>query len=242
MAERYRPNESHPPGEDEDDDAPAAHIPPPPGGGGRAAAVPVSAPNDQRLDREVQRAQEQLLSLKRQQETIERQKRELEELSRRQEELERGKGEMTEKLTRALVILDRQTTEAQKRVEQLRATTDGFSNHLRALEGIQPKTWAGAEMPKELNRALSLVDHARSEFSQSRARLTTADPAATNAAGEPTAEAAGAANDYEELFQSGADRPFLHGVRTGTAFTLPLLLLGLLWLGIHIWLVLSARP
>ena len=243
MAERYRPNESYSPDEDENHDAPAAHIPPPPGGGGsRASVVPVAGQNDQRLDREVQRAQEQLLSLKRQQETIERQKRELEELSRRQEELERGKGEMTEKLTRALVILERQSTEAQKRVEQLRATTEGFSNHLRALDGIQPKSWAGPEMPKELNRALSLVDHARSEFNQSRARLTTPDPAATTPGGEVSTAAAASANDYEEMFQQGSDRPFLHWVRNGTAFTLPLLLLGLLWLAIHIWLVLSVRP
>ena len=241
MAERYRSNESYSP--DEEDENHAAHIPPPPGGtGGRAGAVPVAAPNDQRLDREVQRAQEQLLSLKRQQETIERQKRELEELSRRQEELERGKGEMTEKLTRALVILERQGTEAQKRVEQLRATTEGFSNHLRTLESIQPKSWAGPEMPKELNRALSLVDNARSEFNQSRARLATPDPAATTPAGEVSTAAAGAAQEYEEMFQQGSDRPFLHWVRNGTAFTLPLLLLGLLWLAVHVWLVLSARP
>ena len=47
------------------------------------------------LDSQVQKAQEQLLQLKRQQEQIEKQKRELEELSRRQEELERGRAEMT---------------------------------------------------------------------------------------------------------------------------------------------------
>ena len=46
------------------------------------------------LDNQVQRAHEQLLSLKRQQETIEKQKRELEELSRRQEQLNAGKAEI----------------------------------------------------------------------------------------------------------------------------------------------------
>lgn len=251
MAERLRPNSSLPPSgnvEESNASAPAAaHLPPPPGrstsapnvvGGGGGSV----APNDQRLDREVQRAQEQLLNLKRQQEAIERQKRELEELSRRQEELERGKGEMVDKLTRALVILERRTSEAQKRVEQLRATTEGFSNHLRTLEGIQPKTWAGSDMPKELNRALSLVDHARSEFNQSRARLTDADPVAANAAGEDPAEAAATAGEYEELFQEGTDRSFLYWLRAGTAFTLPLLILGLLWLTVHLWLVLAARP
>jgi len=54
------------------------------------------------LDDKVQRAQEQLLHLKRQQETIERQKRDLEELSRKQDELEKGRSEMVEKLSRSL--------------------------------------------------------------------------------------------------------------------------------------------
>ncbi len=57
------------------------------------------------LDSQVQKAQEQLVQLRRQQEQIEKQKRELEELSRRQEELERGRAEMTDKLTRSLVVL-----------------------------------------------------------------------------------------------------------------------------------------
>ena len=47
-------------------------------------------PSAEHLDNQVQKAQEQLLQLKRQAEVIEKQKRELEELSRRQEELERG--------------------------------------------------------------------------------------------------------------------------------------------------------
>ena len=46
------------------------------------------------LDSQVQKAQEQLLSLKRQQETIERQKRELEEMSRKQDQLQVGRAEM----------------------------------------------------------------------------------------------------------------------------------------------------
>jgi len=56
------------------------------------------------LDSQVQKAQEQLVQLRRQAELIEKQKRELEELSRRQEELERGRAEMTDKLSRSLVI------------------------------------------------------------------------------------------------------------------------------------------
>src|SRR5256886_17234691 len=91
------------------------------------------------LDSQVQRAQEQLVQLKRQQEQIEKQKRELEELSRRQEQLQQGKVEMVEKFTRSLVVLERETYDAEKRVEQLKAVHESFRQHLDYLEAINPK-------------------------------------------------------------------------------------------------------
>src|SRR5437660_11267180 len=123
------------------------------------------------LDSQMQKAQEQLLQLKRQQEQIEKQKRELEEAGRRQEELERGRAEMTDKLTRSLVALEREAYETQKKLEQLRATRESFGQHLEILEGIDPKGWNSADLHRELSRALSTVDDARAEFSQQRSRL-----------------------------------------------------------------------
>src|ERR1700746_2721953 len=79
------------------------------------------ANSPEHLDSQVQKAQEQLLQLKRQQEQIEKQKRELEELSRKQEELERGRTDMTDKLTRSLVVLEREAYNAQKRLHKIRA-------------------------------------------------------------------------------------------------------------------------
>jgi len=101
------------------------------------------------LDSQVQKAQEQLLQLKRQQEQIEKQKRELEELSRRQEELERGRAEMADKLTRSLVVLEREAYDAQTKMEQLRATRESFGQHLELLEAIDPRTWNPADLNKE---------------------------------------------------------------------------------------------
>src|ERR1039457_3222805 len=93
------------------------------------------------LDSQVQKAQEQLVQVKRQQEQIEKQKRELEELSRRQEELERGRGALTDKLTRSLVVLEREAYDAQKKLEQLAAMRERFGQHLELIEAIDPKTW-----------------------------------------------------------------------------------------------------
>src|SRR5438067_12977344 len=76
------------------------------------------------LGSQVQKAQEQLLQLRRQQEQIEKQKRELEELSRRKEELESGREEMKDKHTRSQVVKDRVAYETQRQFTQLRTPCD----------------------------------------------------------------------------------------------------------------------
>src|SRR5436309_12342378 len=131
-------------------------------------------PSAEHLDNQVQKAQEQLLQLKRQQEQIEKQKRELEELSRRQDELEHGRAEMTDKLTRSLVVLEREAYNAQSRLEQIRVARESFSQHLELIEAIDPRNWNPSDLHKELSRALSTVDDARTEHSEHRSRLQAA--------------------------------------------------------------------
>src|SRR5246500_5341648 len=133
------------------------------------------ANSPEHLDSQVQKAQEQLLQLKRQQEQIEKQKRELEELSRRQDELEHGRAEMADKLTRSLVVLEREAYNAQGRLEQMRAARESFGQHLEWIEAIDPKSWNPSDLHKELSRALSTVDDARTEFGHQRSRLQAVD-------------------------------------------------------------------
>ena len=170
------------------------------------------------LDSQVQRAQEQLLQLKRQQELIEKQKRELEELSRKQDELEKGRADMIEKLSRSLVIIERETYEAEKRVEQLRATNATFAQHLDTLEGINPKSWSNSDLHKELSKALSAVDDARAEYTKSLTKINAKSDAEVIAP-DSTAE--------EPYYSPADDTSFLLWLKRGFAFTLPLLILGL---------------
>ena len=176
------------------------------------------ATSPEMLDSQVQRAQEQLLQLKRQQELIEKQKRELEELSRKQEELEKGRSDMIEKLSRTLVVIERETYEAEKRVEQLKATNANFADHLESLESINPKTWSNADLHKELSKALSAVDEARADYTKSLTKINAkADAEVIDPS--PTVE--------ESYYHSSADANFLLWLKRGFAFTLPLLILGL---------------
>jgi DNA repair exonuclease SbcCD ATPase subunit len=185
------------------------------------------------LDSQVQKAQEQLLALKRAQEQIEKQKRELEELSRRQDELERGRAEMTDKLTRSLVVLEREAYDSQKKVEQLRATRESFAQHLQLLETIDPKSWNPSELHKELSRALSTVDDARAEFSQQRSRL---HAAGNDESGDALPEAA-----PEAMSTFGGKKAFLYYLQMGLAFTLPLIAFGFIALLLFFWIAAKSQ-
>ena len=183
--------------------------------------------SSEHLDLQVQKAQEQLLQLKREQEQIEKQKRELEELSRRQEELERGRAEMTDKLTRSLVVLEREAYNAQKRLEQIRSTRESFGQHLELIEAIDPRSWNSADLHKELSRALSTVDDARTEYSEQRSRLQ----ATEENAGDVSLPEIGP-GPYE--FNGG--RSFAQWMQIGFAFSLPLIIFGLIALAIFFWM------
>src|SRR5436853_764585 len=183
------------------------------------------AMSPEHLDSQVQKAQDQLLQLKRQQDQIEKQKRELEELSRRQEELERGRLEMTDKLTRSLVVLEREGYDAQKRLEQLRAMRESFGQHLKLIEAIDPKSWNPGDLHKELSRALSEVDDARAEFGQQRSRL--------QATGDGDSDEA--LPQIEPVF-SRSGRSLMQWIKIGFAFSLPLIVFGFIALFLFFWM------
>ena len=183
------------------------------------------------LDSQVQRAQDQLLQLKRQQEQIEKQKRELEELSRKQEELEHGRAEMSDKLTRSLVVLEREAYDTQKRLEQLRAMRESFGQHLELIEAIDPKSWNPADLHKELSRALSTVEGARVEYGQQRSRLQATDGGSESEAALP---------EMEPVFSAGG-RSFLQWLKIGFAFSLPFIIFGFIALFLFFWMASATR-
>ena len=189
--------------------------------------LPEEEQSAEHLDNQVQKAQEQLLQLKRQQEQIEKQKRELEELSRRQDELEQGRGEMTDKLTRALVVLEREAYNAQSRLEQIRVARESFAQHLESVEAIDPRNWNPSDLHKELSRALSTVDDARTEYGEQSSRL--------QAAGATPGEVA-LPDVAPEAYESSNGRSFVHWLQIGVALTLPLIMFGAIALALFFWM------
>ena len=186
-------------------------------------------PSAEELQDQVQRAQSELNDLRKRQDQIEREKLRLEELSRKQDELESGRNEIADRLTRAIILVQRETEEAQRRLEQLNNVQDSFAEHLSVLEAIDPKSWHGRDLPRELTRALGAVDEARSAYARSHAKIS---PAADSESGF--------SEESGTLFSEVSDQSFAYWLRSGLAFTLPLLILGTVTLFIWIWHLMTA--
>ena len=183
-----------------------------------------SAASVDQLDDQVAQAQERLLALKRQAEQLEREKAKLEELSRRQEQFDSGRAEMVDKFTGSLVQIQRETDETLKRLEVLKNIQSTFSTYLQELEAINPKEWTSEELNKELSRAVGAVEDARSVYLKASAQIAV----------EPLAGPSAVEAEPSEGGQS-----FSYWLMAGLAFTLPLVVIGLLAL---ILLFLSLNP
>ncbi len=175
------------------------------------------------LGLKVQQAQEQLLQLRRQQEELEDQKRALEELSRKQREFDEGRQDTLEKLTRGLVLLERQEHELHREAETSRMIREGFADQLARIQELNPEGWQSHNLPTELTRALATIDQAQAVYAQSRARLEAMRSPEELAAAE------------EDLAQSGSarrasGRSFFGMARDGFAYSLPILILALVYL------------
>jgi hypothetical protein len=184
--------------------------------------------NAEDLGEEVQKTNTELEKLKRQLEDIEKQKSRLEELKKRQDELEAGRTEMTDKLTRSLVTVQREAEEAQKRLEQLNFIHNSFTQHLRYIEAINPKSWGAVDLPKELSKALSAVEDARADYIKAQAKIAVE--------GSPeTPSTAGLPGSLEPDYAFSEERGFGYWLKAGFAFTLPLQIMALVALAVWAW-------
>ncbi|MBX9741985.1 MAG: hypothetical protein K2W99_00360 [Chthoniobacterales bacterium] len=181
-------------------------------------------PSMEELQDQVQRAQSELIELKRRQDQIEKEKLRLEELSRRQEELERGRIEMVDKLTRSLLLVQRETEESQRRLEQLHGIQSSFTEHLRELENIDCKNWNGRDLTRELTRAIGIVDEAKAAYSRAQAKIAPIDE---------TPFAQGSIENEEDFERETHN--FLYWLQSGVAFTLPIVILGTIALILLMW-------
>ena len=138
---------------------------------------------------------------------------------------------MNDKLTRSLVVLEREAYDAQKRLEQLRSVRESFGQHLELIEAIDPKSWNPSDLHKELSRALSTVESARVEYSQQRSRLQATEES----------EGGEALPAVESDSSSVGGRSLFQWMKIGFAFSLPLIVFGFIALFLFFWMASTGR-
>jgi len=133
-------------------------------------------------------------------------------------------------------MLDRETYEAQKRVEQLLVIKDSFHQHLDVVESLNPEQWNPQELHHDLTRALGIIEDAREEYVKAIARVQMlTGPAA------PAMSAAQAVSPVSQAREAASNRiigvpveisrsAFRTWAFCGAAFTLPLGVIAVLYM------------
>ena len=184
---------------------------------------PMAGDYEERL----QVAQEQLQALRQQQEAIEQQKRELEDLNEKQRNFVSGRSELSNKLSRSIAMLERESKEAIRRAELFDASREAFEQHFETINSLKPETWDRTELRQELAKALTLIEDAADEFEKQTSKINTLRHSTTPVEVSRAAAASSQASSVQPN-PTAFPTSFKQWFMMGLAFTLPILGLGAL--------------
>ncbi len=188
---------------------------------------PYGTPMDDNMDQRVHHAQERLSRLRKEADEIEREKSALEELRRKQQGFIQGRTEMMERLSRAVALLDRETTDNRRKIEQMIHMRDSFAEHMDAVHGLTPEDWSRQNLQHELTNALAIIEDAKMEYDRSMIRLQAFTQAPVAPSG-PTSQPL-VAPSPPALFPLAISRStYRQWAFCGLAFTTPALVLAVI--------------
>jgi len=183
------------------------------------------------LSQQVAGTVQEIEALRMKQESLEKEKQTLEQLRSRQDEYEGGKAEMTEKLARGIVLLEKELNHTARMAQLLEATRTSFQDTLDGIRKLDEESWAEDEFELELTRAKAVVEEAQTTYSRAISRVEAANWQKTKTEAGPLG-----ADDAAEK-QRPAARGFWYWLMVGIAVSLPG---GLIAVGIFlVWLYLS---
>lgn len=149
------------------------------GGSSTVAARPASDVNLTRMARyrgevedQVAKTTEELERLRQRQDALEKEKRSLQELRDKQDDFESSKREMLDNLSHSLLTMERDEIRLSQTIELINTSRSRFKTMQQDIETIKEDEWSDEEQREELNRALSVLEDARMEFSKITGKIT----------------------------------------------------------------------
>jgi len=176
-------------------------------------------------DRKLKDTQEELERIQQQREELERKKIELEELTSRKRAFVSQQVELTEKLTSALTLIDRELFEIRNEADDLEQCRACFAGHLSKIENFTPENWTRENTSEKLERATIAIDLAADEY----------DQAAAHFEGSRSGAIFGRASKRSRTStRNRGSSEFMTNLRNGFAFNLPVVVLGGLALVVYL--------
>lgn len=176
-------------------------------------------------DRKLRDAQEEIERIQQQREELERKKIELEELTSRKRAFVSQQAELTERLTSAITLIERELYEMRNETSDLEQCRACFAGHLDRLQKINPENWTRDNTSEKLEKAMISVDLAADEYDQAAAHFEGSRSGAIF--GRASKKARGTA-------RGAASGEFATHFRNGLAFNLPIVILGTLALIVYL--------
>lgn len=169
-------------------------------------------------DDKIKSAQLELERIQQEREELERKKRELEELTSRKRAFLSQQVELTEKLSAAITLIDRELHELREETDQLEQCRVCFADHLDKIQKHDPEKWTRDNLPEKLEKATAVTDTAADEYDQAAAYFE-----GTRAGGIFGRPSKGGRRKAKSQ-KSGSE--FVEQLVNGFAFNLPIIILG----------------
>lgn len=176
-------------------------------------------------DRKLRDAQEEIERIQQQREELERKKIELEELTCRKRAFVSQQVELTEKLTSAITLIERELVEMRNEADDLEQCRSCFAGHLDKIQKFNPENWTRENTSEKLERAAVSIDLAADEYDQAAAHFEGTRSGAIFGRASKRARTSS---------RGGASSEFISNLRNGFAFNLPVVALGVVALIVYL--------
>jgi vacuolar-type H+-ATPase subunit I/STV1 len=174
-------------------------------------------------DNKLKAAEAELGRIQQEREELERKKRELEELTARKRNFLSQQVELTEKLSNALVLIDRELYAIRQEADELEQCRVCFAAHLDKIQKFNPENWTRENLAEKLERATMATDIAADEYDQAAAHFENGRSGAIFGRASKRARATKISSSE-----------FNVNLKNGFAFNLPVIVLGTIALLVYL--------